>query len=546
MNKIKLHRRNLILASGGLLALLLSQGITAHASGASTPSGCAFQPIDIDKYGGKPFKNPEVVRFDGNDENATLEVKYAERKLAGCETRLRSYNGLKVGPTFRLKPGDTMNVLLKNDLPPEVDTPPHDHNTPHGFNITNLHTHGLHVSPSGNSDNVLLRVEPQTQFQYEIKVPEDHPPGTFWYHAHVHGSTALQVSSGMGGMLIIEGGLDTVPEIAAAKDQSLVFQQIAYDEQGEIENYDNFGPGAWGRTQRQTTINGDLVPEITLRPGEVQRWRLLHAGVRETIMAGLDGHDLYEIALDGLALGKMNKWDAVELQPGYRVDVLVKAKPLPKGVKERVYYLRDKEMTSGVSLKAEYEPERILAKIVVKGKPVDMALPDCTPNMPCEVLAKFKPHEDIKDEELTGEPQRVFFDIDHRVCPDDPSQPCVPCTSLDQAGCEERFMVNDIPFHPSNVRQLVLGTASEWTLNSGLVNHPFHIHVNPFQVMRKGPDGKDELVWRDTILIRENVESKLRSRYVRYTGKFVFHCHILDHEDRGMMETVEVVMPAAE
>lgn len=92
------------------------------------------------------------------------------------------------------------------------------------------------------------------------------------------------------------------------------------------------------------------------------------------------------------------------------------------------------------------------------------------------------------------------------------------------------------------MRELKLGTASEWTVSSLLANHPFHIHVNPFEVMRTGVNGQPEKVFKDTFLIkRDDGEIKLRSRYERYPGKFVMHCHILDHEDNGMMEIVEVV-----
>ena len=101
-----------------------------------------------------------------------------------------------------------------------------NHNIPHHSNTTNLHTHGLHISPSNSSDNVLLKIEPGGRFQYRFDIPDDHQPGTFWYHAYVHGSTALQVANGMGGALIIEGGLDTLQAISAARERLFMFQQM--------------------------------------------------------------------------------------------------------------------------------------------------------------------------------------------------------------------------------------------------------------------------------------------------------------------------------
>jgi FtsP/CotA-like multicopper oxidase with cupredoxin domain len=125
---------------------------------------------------------------------------------------LRSFGGCNSGPTLEVLPGNTLHMDLINDLSkidPSCEIPP-----PAGlalpagvgcFNTMNLHTHGLHVSPAGNSDNVLLSIAPQTEFPYEINLPTDHPAGTFWYHSHRHGSTATQVASGASGILIVRG-----------------------------------------------------------------------------------------------------------------------------------------------------------------------------------------------------------------------------------------------------------------------------------------------------------------------------------------------------
>lgn len=324
--------------------------------------GCEYQAININNpsYAGHPFANPQLIESENGELQTTLTVAYSDRQIADCQVHLRSYNGQLVGPTLRVKPGDTINLKLINDLPPEehisansrgiIEAPDgcqyelakHISNTPHSFNTTNFHTHGLHVDPGVCSDNVLRVMNPRStaadpapEYVVNIRVPPDHPTGTFWYHAHLHGATALQVSSGMAGALIIEGGLDNIPEIAAAADRVFVLQQIAYDEQGKIENYSEFKPEQWENSQRRITINGQIVPVITMRPGEVQRWRFVHAGVRERINVELRSNHrplkLHEIAVDGIALGKLDSWNAIELEPGYRSDVLVKAKNLLPG-----------------------------------------------------------------------------------------------------------------------------------------------------------------------------------------------------------------------
>ena len=173
------------------------------------------------------------------------------------------------------------------------------------------------------------------------------------------------------------------------------------------------------------------------------------------------------------------------------------------------------------------------ARVVVGGEPADMALP--TP----EQVAGLALHDPITDAELTGAPQTVVFNIAQRVCP--PGQTCRPCAA-DEPDCKTRFMINARPFGMDHVRELKLNTASEWTLSSLLASHPFHIHVHPFQTTRIGPDGQDQIVWRDTLFVRQGDDPvTIRSRYQRYIGRFVLHCHILDHEDQGMMELVEIV-----
>jgi len=510
--------------------------------------GCKGEEIDLQKYGGALFQSADAITSRGTTLETILEVKYGDNQIASCPVQLRSYNGKLVGPTLRAKPGDTIIITIKNMLPPN---PAHqDMSQPHDFNTTNLHTHGLHVSPGGISDNVLRKMPPpadgskEADYPVVIHIPINHPAGTFWYHPHVHGSTAIQVSSGMAGALIIEGGLDEVPEIKAAQEKIFVFQQIAYDTQGKIEDFNTSlgflpnGQAQWANLHRQHTINGQLYPTLTMRPGELQRWRLIHAGVEETIMATIYGpsvenladlesikklpvNTLHELAVDGLALGKIDDWSQVELQPGYRSDILVKFEE--KGN----YYIVDDARDEKESLSGDAESEKLLARIQVAGDPpvMPMLLPQDSE------LASLKPFKDIGDDEITGYQTAVF------------------CMCKDTTTGKLIFTVNGKPFDEKDQpRQLKLNAVEEWEVSTAPASlapsHPFHIHVNPFQVMRTGPDGKPEIVWKDTFLITSQdplKPQKLRMRYQEFTGKFVMHCHILGHEDQGMMELIEVV-----
>nr|WP_244571035.1 multicopper oxidase domain-containing protein [Mesorhizobium carmichaelinearum] len=603
-----------------------------------------------------------------------LKIQYIDNQIYNPSTggydkvHLRGYSGKGVdpkapyvSPTIEAIPGDTVRITLDNQLPagPQPGDPgcmPGGQmpDIPHCFNGTNLHTHGLWVSPTGNSDNVLLSINPQTKFTYEYNIPSDHPSGTFWYHTHRHGSTALQVSSGMAGALIIRGNrpptptahgdIDTLIPTSAVPERVLVMQQIQYacrgpaakpgdlgpikqnikgryfcdpGDVGGIEAYDQFGPGTWPASGRYTSLNGEVFnPDkpLTAKQGQIERWRMIHAGVRDTISLQffkvLGGKlkpgvkTLLEadatasfikdtcdtkpvpyalVAADGLTMAAAQMTKLATFQPGYRFDVLV---VFPEA--GRYCVIDSSAPKSGVVNGLDVGPQLLGLVDVAPGKPVDnvetyiasklVALAEA--NMPADVKAKvvadlkagmkltsFTPHPDITDEEVKGNgtQELTFF--------------------IDTSGPDVKFEVGNSlntadvkPYDPTRIdRQLPLGKAQVWTLQSHFVSHPFHIHVNPFQIVSiTDPLGKDvsapgaiddiagapdpqypglKGVWKDTLWIKSLIPQTLptgfsgiytitlRTRYERYIGEYVLHCHILDHEDQGMMQNVAVVLP---
>jgi FtsP/CotA-like multicopper oxidase with cupredoxin domain len=545
----------------------------------------------IRQFGGKEFRNPPEVSPNSADKRHTLRVAYSSAVVNGCPTHLRSYNGMLVGETIRIKPGETIYLKLVNDLPPDTENthpqqpPPTGHETHFSYNLTNLHTHGLHTAPQGTkdeeSDNVLIEIAPKQSQNYSIQVHDRHPSGTFWYHPHLHGSTAIQISSGMAGALIVEGGadanggLDTVPVIAQtrATEKIFVLQQFVFDEKGVIEEFT--GPQKKNWVGRGLMVNGQLAPVIRMRPGEIQRWRFIHSGVQDNISLALQDHQLHEIAADGLALGRLVSWPAASpvetgdrnilLGPGYRTDVLVQANQLPPGETRHVYLLQDAPLTGPASVTfmtavrrlmmrgadlqmADFvdevidKPEFTIAQIVVEGTPVAMALP-ASEALKDRVPSDLTP---ITDAEIARAPasdraQSAALLVDEVSC--DASGDCAPCP--EGMKCPTQFMVNNTIFMPSRPpRTLTLGGASEWTLTGSAFLHPFHIHVNPFSYMRlePGPDGRliKAPIWKDTVLVPIDGPLVMRSRYTRFAGEFVMHCHILGHEDLGMMERVSI------
>ncbi len=546
----KLHQSGIVTLLTMSTMLL---GCSSTFAGKNHPD-CAYQTIDVEKYGKQPFQNPPDLRAQNGRLETAFTVQYTDpktTKIAGCGVKLRTYGGKLVAPTLRVKQGDVIDLLLKNNLPKEspneiqaqfdqenqnayLDT------VPASFNTTNMHFHGLHVSPAGNSDNVLLAIAPQSNFPYEVTLPKDHPIGTYWYHAHAHGSTSIQVGSGMAGAIVIEDDPSITPKAllaANANEKIFVLQSILYNQQGELNNITSLFPGGdcsqssnkdtWPCSKRRITINGQIVPVITMKRGEVQRWRLIDTAFREGIAFAVEGHDLHEIALDGNYLGRVDTWKdgkAIDLQPGYRSDVLIKASMTPGE-----YRIVDQPTSKENALRQADEPEHLLAILKVTDEVDDMALPTSAE------MAALAPFGDLDLSKQAVGVQEAAFKL-----------------GQDMPGKKNYFQVNYRAFNPDHVRQLALGGVDMWSLTTvgdpaavpnsiPPLKHVFHIHVNPFQWQRTGPDGKSQMVWKDTLLVQGPAVTNVYTQYRTYTGKFVMHCHILDHEDLGMMEVEEVV-----
>jgi L-ascorbate oxidase len=599
-----------------------------------------------------------------------LDVTYPERNVyiynpaegRADRVKLRSYigagvdpNAPYVAPTIEVYPGDTVDITLHNKLPADPSCIGMNMNPdiPHCFNGTNLHSHGLWVSPTGNSDNVLLSINPGVSFRYEYNIPPDHPAGTFWYHSHRHGSTALQVSSGMAGALIVRGDrlptptahgdIDTLlknPDGTPFVERILVLQQIQYgcldaagnikvrkNSQGNVvawvcdpgdvgviefysdKNGNGFGPGSWDQSGRYTSINGLVLPTFKAKAGVIERWRLIHAGVRDTIAlqffkakpqastinrlaaAAADRYiadnctgtplPYQVIASDGLTMAAAQEKTIDVLQPGYRSDALV---VFPASGR---YCVVNAAIAAPASVTRSAVPRRLLGMVDVAP---GTAVPDirnyvlsslvaaAQRNMPPDIraavvadlrngfrLTRFTPHPDITDAEVKGHQYLTFF--------------------IDTSGNNAKFEISSAPFDqpfdpkpydPNRVdRVLTLGNADEWQLQSRFVSHPFHIHVNPFQIVKiVDPNGKDvsapgavddaggqpdpqypglKGVWKDTIWVKSLIPQTtypkgvytivIRTRYERFIGEYVLHCHILDHEDQGMMQNVRIDLP---
>jgi FtsP/CotA-like multicopper oxidase with cupredoxin domain len=501
----KLSRRRLLDGSLGIGAFLLTAG-AAKAVDPLRGNMDMSPPMDMSTTictapdnsttaMDQPLVEPEVRRSVNGSLSTTLRVGYVYRQIGGVRLYVRSYEGGSPGPTLRLKPGDTLRIKLVNDLPPNRDAMPADMSVPHQFNNTNFHFHGAHASPSGIADNVMRSMAPGYTCYIEIKLPEDHTKGSYWYHPHHHGSADIQMSSGMVGMVVIEGDFADVPEIAAAAERLLVLTQVVYDAYGMVENFETLFPET---STRFLAINGQRRPMIEMRPGEVQRWRILNAAYQDDMLIDLEKHDLHAVAYDGIPLGAMQPLKQLLIAPGQRADVLVQAGPAG------TYALNAEPYDQG-----HPSPVGPLARVVVSGAPMDMKLPGALPAPPLQTIV---------DSEITNRRKLIFS---------------ATAPEADAAGHwqEFAFFIDGKKFDPNRIDQRVkLGAVEEWTVVNTHEHddHVFHIHTNPFQVVSVNGKTLDVPEWRDSVIVdRKGGQVVFRSRFLDFTGVFMVHCHMM-------------------
>jgi FtsP/CotA-like multicopper oxidase with cupredoxin domain len=471
------------------------------------------------------------------------------------------------GPTLWASPGDSVRILLRNRLPLDehmhscypypasTGSAPRDTfpNCFHGLNTTNIHYHGSHITPDGSGDNVLLAIAPGDSFQYAFRFPLNQSPGTHWYHPHKHGSVAVQVVNGMAGAMIVEGGgLDSLVRAHDMKQHLVAVQQVD-------STLNLIGTGI----RAIPLVNGQVNPVVVMRQGEVQRWRLINENVSNTTTyavlfgdaPGVAEPSLFDVARDGVQYDPAN-YDGVTpdralvVAPGNRLDMFVKA-PQDTGV-----HTLNRVLTGNVRAIHEM-PQGVLAAatqalltvyVIPDDGTVNTTLPAALPPLPA-FLANLASTRDTAHFVVFGEsgprsnanPPSFFLGTNEN-----------PQQKFDPTG--EPFI------------SMPLGVTQTWkiTNTSTFLNHPFHIHVNPFQIIHVAYDSTADAqnaplydqvnaaaargapLWFDTFpLPLTNGEGTpghivIRQQYADFTGRFVMHCHILGHEERGMMQLLQI------
>ncbi|MGA8501934.1 MAG: multicopper oxidase domain-containing protein [Candidatus Sulfotelmatobacter sp.] len=558
-----------------LLCLCLSQSrLVLHAQ--STPEACPRPSL------GSVVAEPEDLRSRKGVLKVELTVHNTKQSDGSTRYCYLDNNGTE-SPTLRANPGDLVILTLKNDLTAlGPDAVPVGHQHVHmdteksgdscasdlmTRESTNLHFHGLTIPPVCHQDDVLhTLIQPGgPPFEYRFRIPENEPPGLYWYHPHVHGFTKEQVLGGASGAIIVEGieradkAVAGLPErVLVIRDQDLlnpnappskwepVVPKMLFDRDGDAANT---GTG-FGKPAKDLSINFVPVPYpdyrpavIEMKPEEQQLWRVVNASaityLNLEVLFGHAPQPLGLVAIDGVPLNENGMpsdfadWQThLAVPPGARVEFIVKGPP-----EHTSGLLVTRTVDTGPS--GENDPNRAIAIITAsKDAPEPRSALATSPQpLPASQLPWLGSVGPTRV-------RRLYFS-EKLLDPNDPNSATEFYITVEGQ--------TPAQFDPkSGVPNIIAkqGTVEDWIIeNRSSELHAFHIHQLHFMLLDYGGTPVNEPFLRDTVnvpyyngktLAYPSVRLRMDFRDPNTVGDFVYHCHLLEHEDGGMMGMIRV------
>lgn len=502
----QLTRRELIIGGGVGVAAALLVGCGRGNSMSSSPT------TSIDAATGLPFSNIKEMRSSNGILDVELVAASTMLPWLKAQRFALTYNGSTPGPTLRVRPGDLLRVKLTNNL----DEP------------TNLHTHGLHVSPSGKSDNPMIMVNPGESFTYEFAIPQNHVAGTFWYHPHHHGLVASQVLGGMAGVIIVEDSVDDSTEFVEMPERILVLSDPIIGGSAKILKASQQQKMA-GREGDLIMVNGVHSPIANVRPGSRERWRILNASPSRYYNLGLTSGSFSQIGTDQGRFAEFLVASRIVLTPGQRAEVVVDM-PTKEGSTLELF---TDSVERGMSMHVDGGMGNMGGMGGMSGMMSGGATANAEPTR--TKLLTFK------TEGTPALPVEIPRRIGSERANPQPTAARDVSFGAMSMGIGE-FVIDGKSFDPERVDiSLKMGAVEEWTItNNSMMMHPFHLHTWPFTVVARSDGSNPDPGWRDTVNIPGGSSVTIRIPFEDHSGTTVYHCHILDHEDLGMMGVINV------
>jgi FtsP/CotA-like multicopper oxidase with cupredoxin domain len=446
-------------------------------------------PVHSDTSASRVRHPPELVPTDRRTVEFSLTASVARLSLVpGVTTEVYAYNGSVPGPTLELREGDDVVIRFRNDLPEE----------------TTVHWHGLHL-PFDADGSPFHPVAPGEEYEYRFTIRPG-TAGTYWYHPHPHHHTGPQVARGLYGGVIVRAADDPLP--ASLTERLLILSDNRLLPDGSLDLPDTHSHQGRvdfenGREGDVIFVNGQVMPTLEIRAGEVQRWRVINASAGRYYRLALPGHTLTHVGSDGGLFERPVEVEEILLASAERVELLVRGSSAPGST------------------------------AVLQSLPYDRYIPQTRPrdwNQPRDLLTlRHTTQSPAVAVRLPAVLRRVEpLDTAHATA--------TRVMVMSQGFINGRLMDMDrIDVHAS------LGATEIWQIENVVgMDHPFHLHGFQFQVIDR--DGVPEPFpsWKDTVNVPKRQVVRFIVRYDNYPGKWMFHCHILDHEDHGMMGVLEV------
>jgi FtsP/CotA-like multicopper oxidase with cupredoxin domain len=430
-----------------------------------------------------------------------------------------TYRGGLVPPTIHVVPGGELRVTYVNDLPPHSSEqcalgPCMD--------MTNLHFHGMEVSPHRGQDDILtMLASPGQTLHYDVHVPRDVPPGLYWYRTHPHGESERQALDGMSGAIVVDGIDRYVPQLRTMPERILVLRTTEFSANDpslqSLMRRLEVGSGSACHSQQIPdqlfTVNGAFRPSVSIAPGERQFWRILNASADDYTDLSVDGSSLRVVAFDGEPLAMHDPahptrtFRHIVIPPAGRVEAIVTGPPSGIHAALRMHC---------VDTGPDGDPMRgqVLADIASDGAGPRPA--------PVRALLGSATYKEV-DLSL----------IEHGA-------PSFVATFTEG---HHRFYINDRLFSPTAAPMTTVrvGTYVHWRIvNRTHEIHPFHIHQVHFLTYAVNGKTVANPIWADTmnVPLEQSIDVVLDATSADIRGLSVFHCHILSHEDKGMMAKV--------
>ena len=437
------------------------------------------------------LRNPPLfVNLSTAPRTVEVNLTAAPARLAltpGKVTDVYAYNGTIPGPTLEAREGDRVIVHFTNNLP----------------ETTTIHWHGLHI-PAAMDGSPLYPVPPGGKKDYVFTI-DSGTAGTFWYHPHPDVRTGHQIEMGLYGAIIVRPAHDP---LAHMPEKLLILSDNRIRPDGSPDFPPPHTPAAIvdeenGREGNILLVNGQLMPTIRIRSGEVQRWRVINAGAARVYRLAIPGHSLVQVGTDGGLFERPAPMREIVIANSERVEFLVRGTGSPGSATSLETLPYDRYMPQ--TRPADWnQPRRLLALQYSRQRPM----------RPAAIPAALRVVPALDTNRATVRRTLIL------------SQGLINGHTMDMHRVDEKVK---------------LGATEIWTIENVVgLDHPFHLHGYQFQVLDRNGVPERDRRWKDTVNVPKHESVRFIVHFDANPGRWMFHCHILDHEDHGMMGIMEI------